>query len=77
MQIIKAKTEKWDEHGESCRNFLIVAGDEGATVEDIEDEFYYRCGCEHDCCGHVQTRATVRPLRGGLFGVRVNGYRNI
>jgi len=47
-------------------------------MQDIKEEFRIRCGCDHDCCGHVSSFISgVRPLSGERFAVRIYGYRNI
>ena len=74
MEIIKAK-DKWDEQGESVRSISIVRA---ADEDEINDEMRYRCGCSHDCCGHVsQGVSSIRLLPSGLFAVRTYGWRNI
>jgi hypothetical protein len=75
VNIIKHKDAKWDRHGESFSQFLIVSADHD---DDVYDEYFRRCGCEHDCCGHVQTSVYgLRKLSEGRFAVRVGGYRNV
>lgn len=75
MQTI-SKPAKWDADGESFRQFHIVNGD--PTERELREEFNWRCGCEHDCCGHVMTGiSAVRRLSGGRIAVRQYGWRNI
>ena len=70
------KPAKWTADGESFRQFHIVSGH--PSDEDIRDRFWYRCGCEHDCCGHVNTSiASTRRLSGGRIAIRQYGWRNI
>lgn len=75
MEIIKNKPAKWDNEGESFSQIILVSA---RDEEEIRDECAYRCGCEHDCCGHVQTSAhNIRKVGDEKFVVRVGGYRNI
>jgi hypothetical protein len=46
--------------------------------EAIEDTFRHACRCEHDCCGHIQSRVNrVRRLKSGLWAVIESHSRNI
>jgi hypothetical protein len=70
----KAQT-RWDKEGESFHAIAIVSD---CDMQDIKEEFRFRCGCDHDCCGHVSSFISgVRPLSGDRFAVRTYGYRNI
>lgn len=74
MRILQSKV-KWDEGGESYRGLSIVSD---TDEEEIEEDMRERCGCSHDCCGHVsQSVGRIRPLKSGRFAVTVFGWRNI
>ena len=74
MNTIKSQC-RWDKEGESFHAIAIVSN---CDMQDIKEEFRYRCHCDHDCCGHVNSFiAGVRPLSGDRFAVRTYGYRNI
>lgn len=71
-----SKPAKWDIDGESFRQFHIVNGN--PTEHELREEFCWRCGCEHDCCGHVSSSICgTRRLSGGRIAVKTYGWRNI
>jgi len=78
FQIMKytSKKARWTPDGESFRQLHLVSGE--PHDDDLNEAFRYRCGCEHDCCGHVQTSITkTRLLKSGDLAVIVSGWRNI
>lgn len=52
------------------------------TLEDkqrfVEGAFYYRCGCSHDCCGHMIVNAwsySMKRVKGREYTLTVSyGY---
>ena len=74
MDLLKAKS-KWDEQGESFTAISIVRAEDEREINEV---FRERCGCSHDCCGHVsQGVSNIRKLPSGDYAVRTYGWRNI
>jgi hypothetical protein len=68
--------------GESKRTFsvLLVTSQEptDTIAKAIRDTMRHSCRCEHDCCGHWQSRVNhVRRLKSGLWAVIEGHNRNI
>lgn len=58
-----------------------AAKPEGVTFSNwygraIAETLSYSCGCEHDCCGHSQTSASVTKLSPRRFSVTLRSYIN-
>lgn len=71
-----SKPAKWDSSGESFTQFHVLGGN--PSERDVNEEFRYRCGCEHDCCGHVSSGIrSTRRLGGGRIAIRQYGWRNL
>jgi hypothetical protein len=84
-QVIAGRERKWDRHGESFRQLLILSVNTGSTpyrqrniIRAIEDTMEFGgCACSHDCCGHISGGARkVRPLGGHRYAVIMSGSRN-
>ena len=51
--------------------------DEEHVKDAIYEAFQWGCGCEYDCCGHLNGGAYhVRKLRNKLWAVRISAYGN-
>lgn len=80
---LRVKAAKWDDHGESCRQFLVLDVDAPRyrprnIMRAIRDTMRRGCRCEHDCCGHIQSSVSrTRHLGGSRYAVVISGCRNI
>lgn len=78
---LSSKQTKKDADG--CTTLSLFMVSSSASADDIESALYdtltSACRCEHDCCGHMQSRVSrIRRLgKGSLFAVRISNYRNI
>lgn len=79
---IVASKRKGDSEG--WREILVLKVEKEDFIPDSDvlaalgDSFNHGCACEHDCCGHVQTRAGRRRiLSGGRAAVVVHSHRNL
>ena len=51
---------------------------QGDIINALQDAFTSGCRCEHDCCGHMQTRANLpRRVKRRQWVVVVRCYHNV
>lgn len=62
-----------EEDGDETMRLIIDANNE----DEIRDQLSYRCGCTHDCCGHIQRYVSIVESAGRRHIVKVAMRRNI
>lgn len=69
----------YDEAGERIFTVRAPRGlSSGDIINALQDVFTTACRCEHDCCGHLQTRAGLpRRIKRREWVVEVRCFHNI
>ena len=79
---IRPPSDKEAGHGAAGERIFTVRVPRGLSRGDIihalQDVFTTGCRCEHDCCGHLQTRARLpRRSKRREWVVEVSRYYNV
>jgi len=81
FKVLGGERLRWSDDGESRDRRLTVVAPRGVAPRDavaaIEDAMSYGCQCEHDCCGHWQSRARARRTKGRDYAVEIHEYPNV
>lgn len=87
MKVVYNPKLYWrDDYGDSAERWVEVTFNRGVTRDELREACYEPftsgCGCEHDCCGHINSSASAydahRLSRNGRrWAVRLSYYRNV